>query len=193
MTKYFETIITGILATLIYEMIKNVFLFVKSHREEKNSTFNVAGYWCSYHKENSTSRDMVYESYELVYLKYKRRELLMTIYQVTNDGRKYKYKGKGIARYDKIIIPYEERTKCKSDFLGVIMVRFSNIVEHNVVLEGSYFEFRKNSMRAKGYPYMLKEFDIKFFDRIKLSLFGKYFAYKLINDMEYKDVCEKEM
>ena len=109
----------------------------------------------------------------------------MRIYQIINDGRKYEYKGKGIVRFDKLIIPYEEVTKRKSDYLGVLMLRFSNELEHSIFLKGKYFEFKKDRMEAKGYHYKLKEFEIGFADKVKIKLLGKNFAYELLERKKY--------
>lgn len=119
--------------------------------------------------------------------------IFIKIYQITSDGRKYMYRGIGLMRFDKIAVTYEEITKNKSNFLGTIMLRFSNEIEHRIVLQGKYHEFRKNKIKSESYPYVMRECNLSFTERLKIILFGEKYIFKTLEKDTFKDECRKKV
>lgn len=193
MASLIYTIVTGVLATTIYEILKAIYVFIKVKHGEKTSTFNINGYWTSFHQSVDYYDGKEYASFELVKLKNRKGIIFINIYQITNDGRKYVYQGNGLMRFDKLVVSYEEVTENKSNFLGSIMVRFSNEIEHQVVLQGRYHEFRKDRPNTKSYPYTLREYKLPNREKINILLHGKKYIFKILEGNDFKDECRKKV
>ncbi len=193
MISFIYTIVTGVLATILYEMLKEIFIIIKAKCDERTSTFNINGYWTSLHKSVDSLDGKEYTSFELVKLKNKKGIVFIKIYQIISDDRRYVYRGNGLIRFDKLVFSYEEITKNKSNFLGSIMLRFSNEIEHQVVLQGRYYEFRKNSPNSRSYPYILREYKLSNREKINFFLKGEKYIFKILEKDEFKDECRKKV
>lgn len=188
------TILTGIISTVLFELIKAGVLFLKVRKEEKNSTFDINGYWYAQHGHVDKFDNINYEAFELVRLKYRKGTITLKIYQLINDGRHYVFRGNGLIKFDKIVASYGEISGGKSDFLGTMMLRFSNVVEHSVVLEGTYQEFRRNNMKSTSYNYMLREYPIKRIQKLAILFRGEKYIFNnlLKSERDNKD-CKNAM
>lgn len=187
------TIATSILSAALWEISKGVCSHIKVKREERTSTYNINGYWTSWHKSIDNFDGKEYESFELIKLKSRKGIVYILIYQIVNDGRKYMYRGNGLMQFDKLVVSYKEVTKNKSNFLGSIMVRFSNEIEHKVILRGRYHEFRRDSPNSKSYPYKLREYKLSGKEKIKIIFKGKRYIFQILEKDEFKDECRKKV
>lgn len=193
MESFIYTIVTGILATISYEILKEIWIYIKVKREERTSTYNINGYWTSLHKNIDSFDGKEYTSFELIQLKNRKGIIYIRIYQIISDGRKYVYRGNGLMRFDKLVVSYEEVTKNKSNFLGSIMVRFTNEVEHRVVLQGRYHEFRKDSPNSKSYPYTLREYKVSGKEKIKIFFKKEKYIFRILEKEEFKNECREKV
>lgn len=193
MESFIYTIVTGILATISYEILKEIWICIKVKREERTSTYNVNGYWTSLHKNIDSFDGKEYTSFELIKLRNRKGIVYIRIYQIISDGRKYVYRGNGLMRFDKLVVSYEEVTKNKSNFLGSIMVRFTNEIEHRVVLQGRYHEFRKDSPNSKSYPYTLREYKISGKEKIKIFFKKEKYIFQILEKEEFKNECREKV
>lgn len=91
MNNIIKTIITGIIATAIYEIAKYIIIFIIDRVKEKSKEFSISGIWCTYHESRSSIDNQLFSAYELIKLKYNHGKIIMNLYQLTNDGRKYHY------------------------------------------------------------------------------------------------------
>lgn len=185
MDNILKTIITGIIATTIYEIAKYIIMFIIDRTEEKSKEFTISGAWSTYHESRSNIDNQLYSAVELVKLKYVRGKVIMNLYQITNDNRKYHYKGYGCLRGNKLTIAYEEANNKFSNHTGVIILKFQNIVEHSILLKGNYAEFRGNNEESTLYSYFLKPHKISAKNRIKIFLFKNKYIYKYMLKEEF--------
>lgn len=182
------TVITGIIATAIYEIAKSIVILIIDRVKENNKEFSISGTWCAYHERKSGFDNKLYSAYELVKLKYIRGKVNMSLFQCTTDGRKYHYKGCGCLRGNKLTLAYEEVGNPHSNHTGVIILKFQNIMEHSIVLMGNYVEFNGNDERSSIYSYSLKPHKISTLNRIKIfvlkspSVYEYMLKEKFVND-----------
>lgn len=189
---WFNTIIGGILTTLIYELGKSFILYIYDKRAERSLEFSIAGYWCSYVTARSERDKKVYTAYELMKLSYKKGHLRMELYHLTNDARKYYYKGIGFLRGDKIVIAYEDSSTEFSNHVGTMILRYTNILEHQVCLAGNYHEFKRNGHRSAQVAYLIKRYQGKRkISKLKKLLFGRKYIYTFMQKDEFINECKE--
>lgn len=188
---FIETIIIGIVATAIYEMSKKCVLIIYDIVSVKNVQFSVSGFWCSYHQSMSRNSLEEYTAYELMELKYKNGYIRVRLYQLTSDGRKHYYNGNGFLRGDKLAFSYEEVSQESSTQVGTIILRYSNLCEHQVFLVGNYHEFKKNEHSSTNIPYMVKKYHVDRVDKIKYRVLGRRYIFSYMQKENFKNVCEE--
>lgn len=191
MNNIIKTIITGIIATAIYEIAKYIIIFITDRVKEKSKEFSISGIWCTYHESRSSIDNQLFSAYELIKLKYNHGKIIMNLYQLTNDGRKYHYKGYGCLRGNKLTIAYEEASNKVSNHTGVIILKLQNIVEHSIFLQGNYAEFRGNNEESTLYPYFLKPHKISLKNKIKIFLFKTQYIYKYMSKEDFKNDTQR--
>lgn len=188
-----NTIIIGILATLIYELLTQLVLITLNALKKRSLLFTINGYWCAFHESKSELDGMVYSAFELLHLKYNKGKVYMKLYHVTNDSRKYLYKGIGYLRGDKIVIAYEEAKSDKSNHVGAFMLRQNNIYEHSVVLQGDYLEFRGNKQSVKSYKYLLNSCSVSVKTRVNFFFGRDKSIYNFMLSEEFRNECKQRM
>lgn len=176
-------IITGIIASAMFEIIKFSIIFVKDKIYEKGLPFTISGYWCTYHEKGS------YYAFEFVKIKHRGDKLKFRLYQKTNDGRFHFYKGNGYIRANKISFAYQEVNKNRSNHVGTLNLRIYNISEHCIGLVGSYSEFSKDEKECSHLPYELREFTESKWDKIFILLFRRNYIKRLMDREEFKNAC----
>lgn len=151
------TLVTGVVGCILYKFLEIAYYKVVDIWNQNNFLFSINGYWCAYHEEVDSRLNQKFVAYELVHLKYSRGNIKMRLYQLTGDSRKYFYVGIGYMRGDKVTIAYQEAKRRPSNHTGVFILRFHNIYEHSIVLEGDYHEFRGDNFESQKCAYFLKE------------------------------------
>ena len=175
-----DSIVPGIIATTIFEIIKFIMTNVMSWVQEKQQPFSINGYWYSTVKEVQDNDE--YFAGELMKLTYKNGKVLMKLYQITNDGRMYIYKGIGCLRNNKLALSYYECQNHNSRFVGNFILKIVNEVEHETILYGNYIEFRKEKQMANVFPYKAYRMKLSLKDKINFRLKGSNFFKELLEE-----------
>lgn len=175
-----DSVIPGIIATTIFEMTKFIITNVMSWVQEKQQPFSINGYWYSTVKEVQGNNE--YFAGEIMKLTYKNGKVLMKLYQITNDGRKYIYKGIGCLRNNKLALSYYECQNHSSRFVGNFILKIVNEVEHEVDLQGNYIEFRKENQTANVFPYKAYRMKLSLKDKINFQLRGINYFKELLEE-----------
>ena len=181
------TILSGITVSLIFEILKGIFISIHNRICEKSLPFTVSGYWGTYHSSND------YSAFEFVVIKHQGVGLRVRLYQKTNDGRFHFYRGAGYIRGNKISLAYQEADKSKSNFTGTFNLLVSNASEHSLKLNGSYTEFSKNEEESTSHPYCLRELSLSLKEIILITAFRKHYIKKLMDGERFQDVCRKKV
>lgn len=190
MKDFIDALFVGIIATAIYEFGKIIFLRVIDFIKIRSLSFSISGYWCSNVEYISKNNTEAYEAFELIKIQYKKEIVYVKMYQLTTDGRKSCYKGTGFWRGDKLAFAYKETHHPVSNQVGTIILRYRNIMEHQIFLVGNYHEFRHNNYRSDNRPYIIKKYNMKIWDKIKSIILGKRYLYHLMQKEEFINECK---
>lgn len=173
-------ILTGVLATVLFETLKFFFSRARDVIARKSLPFSLEGYWRTYHEEFDPQKETLFSACELVHFTLRNDAVHMKLYQTTNDGRCHFYQGIGYVRGHKLVLSYYEADNDKSNFTGVFLLRESNANEHMISLVGSYGEFRRDDPQAKFFPYSLHPCQLPRKEQLRIALRGKKYAYSLM-------------
>lgn len=189
---WLSTIIGGILTTLIYELGKFIILYLFDKRTERSLEFSIDGYWCSFVTSKSKKSKEGYSGCELLKLRYRKGYIRMEIFHLTNDGRKYYYKGIGFLRGNKIAIAYGDSSDESSNHVGTMILRYSNILEHQIALVGNYHEFKQNEHQSTQTTYLIAKYQgTRRISEVKKFLLRKEYIYSFMQRDEFINECEK--
>lgn len=190
MKNFLDTLILSIVATITYELLKKIIFTLSDIIKLRSLPFSISGYWCSY-VVYKVKNEKKYSAYELIKITYKKEIAYLKMYQITEDGRTSCYKGYGFLRGDKLAFAYSEAKKSTSNKVGTIILRYRNIIEHQVFLFGNYHEFRYNNFHSNSYPYRLKQYEINFFKSILCVILGEKYIFSLMKKERFKSECKK--
>lgn len=188
-----QSIILGVLATVVFEVIKFFFKKIRDSIQEKTIGFSLSGFWCSYVKEESIVDGETYYAYELLRLKYLNNKVFMTLYQVTSDKIKRYYKGYGCFRGNKLTISYEEANNSTSNHTGVFVLKINNKIEHQISLIGNYCEFRQENEECSVYKYSLYPYKLSLNTKILFRLLRKKYIYEYMQNEEFMNACKAQV
>lgn len=178
-------IISGIIVSTIFEVLKCGFVIALNRVSEKSLPFTVDGYWGTYHSLGE------FNAFEFIILKQQGVNLKFSLYQQTNDGRFHFYRGVGYIRGSKISLAYHEANKNRSNSTGTFNLLVHNASEHSIELIGNYTEYSSIDGNSLSHPYSLIEFsNYSFLTKIKLVVCRKCCIKKILNDTEFQDACK---
>lgn len=189
----FDAIITGIIATLIFEIVKYIIFKLIDLSQKRRIPFSITGIWVTYHESVHPDTNEKHTAYELLILKIKKGNILTQIYQYTSDERKHRYKGCGYVRGPKLSIAYEEFNNQNSDLTGVYLLKNSKKTEHNTYLKGTYLEFQGKNDEAKVHEYCLFPYSPSFFNKICLKYLGQQYIFYHMKKERFKEYVENQM
>lgn len=193
MENVISTIITGIIATIIFEVLKLFVLKLIDLTKKARIPFSLTGFWVSYNQSEHPETHQIYSAYELIKLSIKRGRINVKIFQLTNDSRKHKYKGCGYIRGSKLSISYEEYAKQKSELTGCYILKVSKKNEHNIFLNGSYTEFQGSMDKIFSHDYCMFPYNTNRINRIGLNLCGGKYIFKHMQKDSFKENVNNEM
>lgn len=179
------TVISGIIVSTIFEILRYGFVSVLNRISEKSLPFTVDGYWGTHHSLGEFS------AFEFIILKQQGVSLKFSLYQQTNDGRFHFYRGVGYIRGSKISLAYHEANKNSSNSTGTFNLLVHNASEHSIKLVGNYTEYSGIAGNVLSRPYSLIELsNYSLLMKIKLVVFRKYCIKKILNDAGFQDACK---
>lgn len=193
MDKIAFTISAGIATTILFELLKYIFLLCKSKVTEKGLPFSLNGYWISQHESRSGKNSELISAFELAFFSFENGIVRMRLYQLTSFGGFYYYKGIGYIRGDKVSVSYCESDNPQSNHLGNFLLKASNKIEHEVSLEGNYFEFRGNGKKGYAFAYSMCPYKMSTVDRIGICFQRKRYAEKLMKRGDFQNECRNKM
>lgn len=180
-----SALIVGIIGTILFEVLKYLFIFSLNRIQEKKVPFSISGYWHLYIEESSENNGNKYYAHELIKFKYYRGNIHMRLYQMTNE-KNYIYQGTGCMRINKLSIAYEQSNDSNSNHIGAFILKASNIEEHSVTLVGNYCEFRQEENHCSIFDVQLHPMRIKLINRLLLFLLKSKYAFGFMEKEFYE-------
>ena len=186
------TIIIGVIATLVFELLKYSVIRVLDLTKKMHLTFSLPKYWISHTIQASPDSQKTFSAYEFVKLKIVKGRISMQIFQYATDGRLHKYKGCGYIRGSKLSISYEEFANRYSEMTGSLNLKVSKKSEHSIYLKGTYTELQGKKDEVFSYDYCLYPYFPCMFDKLGLNLLGSRYIFNHMKKESFKNYIDNE-